>query len=587
MNMRHAPWVGGSHNILDKQLTAAQLLDIFSTSSVRLIGTLNMKSKQTLIIGAGPGGLASAILLAAQGIKVRIIERLPLIGGRTSSIEADGFKFDLGPTFFLYPRVLEEIFRAAGTSLRTEVEMVRLDPQYRIQFGAGGQLDCTPGIPAMERQIAALCPKDAPGFRRFLEENRTKLSLMEPCLESAFLGWQDLIQARLLKMLPWLRPHQSVDTYLKRFFTDDRVRLAFCFQSKYLGMSPFRCPSLFSILSFLEYEYGVFHPLGGCSAITAAMARVAERLGVEIRLDEPVEEILFTGKRAVGVRTAKGTYYSDAVVVNADFARAMERLVPDRLRRRWTDRKLAKKKYSCSTFMMYLGIKGKFDLPHHTIHIANDYARNLDEIENRHLLSEDPSFYVQNACVTDPSLAPRGHSTLYVLAPVTHQHPNVDWSQERARYRELLLGQIKKAGYDLDPSRIRYERVITPADWDKHYEVYRGATFNLAHSLDQMLHLRPHNRFEDLDGVYLVGGGTHPGSGLPVIFESARISSRLLLEDLGVNHLSAGLPERPEGAPAGRGGAALSEAVHTFSRLFNLKPGPLVNEQSTQSHPRK
>ncbi|HVM47064.1 MAG TPA: phytoene desaturase family protein [Candidatus Acidoferrum sp.] len=539
-------------------------------------------TKQALIIGAGPGGLASAILLAARGLKVKIVERLPIIGGRTSRIAADGYQFDLGPTFFLYPRVLEEIFHAAGTSLGAEIEMVRLNPQYRIQFGAGGNLDCTPDLPEMERQIAALSPRDAPGFRRFLDENRTKLARMEPCLESAFLGWQDLVQARLLKMLPMLRPHQSVDTYLKRFFTDDRVRLAFCFQSKYLGMSPFRCPSLFSILSFLEYEYGVFHPIGGSSALTAAMARVAKRLGVEICLDEPVEEILFAGKRAVGVRTSQGTHRADAVVVNADFARAMERLVPDHLRRRWTNRKLTKKKYSCSTFMMYLGIEGKFDLPHHTIHIAEDYAKNLADIEDRHVLSDDPSFYVQNACVTDPSLAPRGHSTLYVLAPVTHQHPNVDWAKERTPYRELLFRQIRKAGYDLDPGRIRYERVITPADWDSCYEIYRGATFNLAHSLDQMLHLRPHNRFEDLEGVYLVGGGTHPGSGLPVIFESARISSRLLLEDLGMNSKGPEAPQRKDATLASRAGEAATEAFETVSRLLNLKPAPIVNERATE-----
>jgi phytoene desaturase len=493
-------------------------------------------TKEVIIIGAGPGGLASAILLAAAGVRVKILERLPMVGGRTSSIEADGFKFDLGPTFFLYPRVLEEVFAAAGTSLRDEVELVRLDPQYRIQFGAGGKLDCSPDVAAMERQIAALSPADAPGFRRFLAENRTKLELMQPCLESPFLGWRDLLQMRLLKMLPLLRPHQSIDTYLKSFFQDERVRLAFCFQSKYLGMSPFRCPSLFSILSFLEYEYGVFHPRGGCAAVTSAMARVAERLGVEISLNDPVEEILFAGRQAKGVRSRTGIHRADAVVVNADFARAMERLVPDQLRRRWTNAKLARKSYSCSTFMMYLGVEGAFDQLHHTIHIAEDYARNLDDIENRHVLSEDSSFYVQNACVTDPGLAPRGHSTLYVLAPVTHQHPNVDWSRERGRFRDQLMRQLRRAGYDLDPARIRYERIITPAEWDARYEIYRGATFNLAHTLSQMLHLRPHNRFEDLDGVYLVGGGTHPGSGLPVIFESARISSRLLLQDLGLAH---------------------------------------------------
>jgi phytoene desaturase len=492
-------------------------------------------SRKIIIIGAGPGGLASAILLAAAGQKVKILERLPVVGGRTSSIQSDGYRFDLGPTFFLYPRVLEEIFRTAGTSLRDEVEMVRLDPQYRIQFGAGGHLDCSPDIAKMERQIAGLCPADAPGFRRFLSENREKLRLMEPCLESSFDGWRSIFNTRILKMLPVLRPHQSVDTYLKRFFSDERVRLAFCFQSKYLGMSPFRCPSLFSILSFLEYEHGVWHPIGGCAAITEAMARVARRLGVEISLGEEVEEITFSGRRATGVRTRRESHEASAIVINADFARAASRLIPDKLRRRWTDRRLAKKKFSCSTFMLYLGIEGKYDLPHHTIHISSDYVRNLDEIENKHVLSADPSFYVQNAGVTDPSLAPAGHSTLYVLVPVSHRHPNIDWSRERERFRALTLQQMAKAGFSDVEKRIRFERVITPDEWDTSYEIAHGATFNLAHTLDQMLHLRPHNRFEDVEGVYLAGGGTHPGSGLPVIFEGARISAEHLLNDLGAD----------------------------------------------------
>lgn len=505
-------------------------------------------AKEVLIIGAGPGGLASSILLAAAGLKVTVLERLPIVGGRTSSIEADGYKFDLGPTFFLYPRVLDEIFRVAGTSLHDEVEMVRLDPQYRIQFGSGGHLDATPNVVEMERQIAKFAPADAPGFRRFLDENRVKLDRMLPCLENPFLKWQDMINTRLLKMLPLVRPWESVEAYLKRFFQDERVRVAFCFQSKYLGMSPFRCPSLFSILSFLEYEYGVWHPLGGCASVTQAMARVARQLGVDIRLNEPVEEILFRSRRAVGVRTRAGNLHADALVVNADFARAMERLVPDHLRRRWTDAKIAKKKFSCSTFMMYLGVEGHFEQPHHLVHIAKDYARNLDDIENRHVLSEDPSFYVQNACVTDPMLAPKGHSTLYVLSPVTHQTANVDWNRERDRFRERLFKKMEAAGYGDVRGRVRYEKIITPADWDQRYEIHKGATFNLAHGLDQMLNLRPHNRFEDLDGMYLVGGGTHPGSGLPVIFESARISSRLLLEDLDLDAGRIGQPRLPADA---------------------------------------
>jgi len=299
-------------------------------------------------------------------------------------------------------------------------------------------------------------------------------------------------------------------------------------------MSPFQCPSLFSILSFLEYEHGIWHPTGGCNSLTRGMARVAEELGVKIKLNTPVQEILFEGRRAKGVRTAGGELLADAVVMNADFANGMSKLVPNGLRRRWNDAALAKKDYSCSTFMLYLGVEGRFDqLAHHNIYVAKDYRRNLDEIERQHVLSEDPSFYVENPVRTDATMAPPGHSALYVLLPVTNQHPNVDWSKERAHYRQVALRQLAKLGLQDIESSIRFERVVTPADWESKVDIYRGATFNLAHSFSQMLHLRPQNRFEEFERMYLVGGGTHPGSGLPVIFESARISARLLLEDLG------------------------------------------------------
>jgi len=225
---------------------------------------------------------------------------------------------------------------------------------------------------------------------------------------------------------------------------------------------------------------------------------------------------------------------ADAVVINADFAAAMSRLVPDALRRRWTNRKLARKKYSCSTFRMYLGLEGlQESVPHHTIYLSEHYEQNLRDIEKRHVLSSDPSFYVQNAGVTDPSLAPPGHSTLYVLAPVSHQHPDIDWAKERAPFRKRVLEQLRKVGIEDAEQRIRYEHVVTPQDWQKGYHIYRGATFNLAHNLMQMLYWRPHNRFEDLESVYLVGGGTHPGSGLPTIYSSARITAGTICEDLG------------------------------------------------------
>jgi phytoene desaturase len=269
------------------------------------------------------------------------------------------------------------------------------------------------------------------------------------------------------------------------------------------------------------------------------MARVAEDLGVEIATGDEVREILFEGRRAVGVRSDSGVHPADALVINADFARAMTRLVPDALRRRWTDAKIARKKFSCSTFMLYLGIEGRYDvLDHHTIFLARDYRRNIREIEEGRCPPGEPSIYVQNPSRTDPAFGDAAGSSLYVLVPVGHCGA-IDWAKERDGYRDLILNRLEALGLENLRARIRYEKVVTPDDWATDLAIHRGATFNLAHNLGQLLYFRPHNRFEDVDGVYLVGGGTHPGSGLPVIYEGARITADLILQDLG---LEAALP---------------------------------------------
>ena len=497
-------------------------------------------TKRVGIVGAGPGGLAAAMLLAKAGVDVVVHEARDRVGGRSSTItgaSAQGtFRFDMGPTFFLYPRVLADIFTACGRRLEDEVELMRLDPQYHLVFEGGGEIQATGDMGRMAAELARFSPSDAAALPRFMADNRAKLAVFRPVLEGAFNSVRDLMRPDVLRGLSKLRPHRSVDADLGTYFRDERIRLAFSFQSKYLGMSPFRCPSLFTILSFMEYEYGVYHPRGGTGAVMAAMARVARDLGARIAVDDGVEEVLFEGRRAVGVRTASGEARYDALVVNGDFAETMRRLVPDGLRRRWTDKRIGGKKFSCSTFMLYLGIEGALpELSHHTVYLAEDYRRNLAEIEAG-LAPSNPSFYVQNACVTDPALAPPGHSTLYVLVPVGHRvGEGVDWAVEAPRYRALALERLKRIGVPDLEKRIRFEKVLTPRGWEDDMRVYRGATFNLAHNLAQMLHFRPRNRFEDLDGVYLVGGGTHPGSGLPVIFESARISTRLLTEDLGIS----------------------------------------------------
>lgn len=494
------------------------------------------QAKKVIIVGAGPGGLAAAMLLAKAGTDVTVLERNDSVGGRTRTMEADGFRFDLGPTFFLYPEILRQIFSLCGRTLESEIDLIRLPLHYRLHFGDGTDLPISADHAEVKRAVADFSPDDAVRFDRYLEDNREKFESFTPILQKPFNGLGDVLRLPWHSLLPKVRPWSSVDSDLRNYFQDPRVRLAFTFQSKYLGMSPFKCPSLFTILSFLEHEYGVYHPRGGCGAVSEAMARVARELGAKIRLGEPVTAIDFDGKRARAVRTPNGRYDCDAMVINADFAQAMTTLVPDELRSRWTDKKLSRKKYSCSTFMMYLGLDGTVpNLDHHSIFLARDYEGNLDDIENRHRLSEDPSFYVQNPAVTDPGMAPEGGSSLYVLVPVTHMHDNVDWNREKAPFRAKMLRRLESIGIPDIESRIRYERILTPADWQGRMHLYRGATFSLAHNLGQSLHLRPRNRFEDLESVYLVGGGTHPGSGLPVIFQSARMATELITDDFDIS----------------------------------------------------
>lgn len=532
-----------------------------------------------VVLGAGPGGLASAMLLSKAGARVTIVERRDQPGGRTSTVTLPNprddhapFRFDLGPTFFLYPQVLAELFSACGFDLWDEVPMTRLDPQYRLIFESGGSLDCTADLTRMAEAIKAINPADAASFERYLLDNRKKFKAFAPILQRPWDSPLNLLDPSLAGMLPLVRPWASVDRDLRRWFSDERVRLAFSFQSKYLGMSPFQCPSLFTILSFLEYEYGVYHPDGGCGAISRHMSRLAEQLGADVRLNTEVTEMLFApgSKDCTGVRVTNNQGQSediqaDAVMVSADFAHAMHKLVPDRLRKRWTDRKLNRKRYSCSTFMLYLGVDRQFpEAHHHNIYLAKDYTRNLDEIENQHVLSENPSVYVCHPTPTDPSMAPGGMSSLYVLAPVTHETGNVDWSRDAPAFRERVLQQIARFGFDLDAKDILAERVVTPDTWRDDLHIFKGATFNLAHNLTQMLHLRPRNRFEDLGKVYLTGGGTHPGSGLPVIYESARISSRLLLEDFKmdagfIDSAMRGVPGPTPLGPAGPSASGSSE----------------------------
>ena len=488
-----------------------------------------------LIVGAGPGGLACAMLLAKAGVKVTILEKSDGVGGRTRVFEKDGYKYDNGPTFFHYPEIAEEIFQAIGKDAHEELGLIPLNPNYRLVFGAGGSLNATTDLEDMVAQITDLCGvKNADGFRRYVEDNRTKMELSKNCLNAPWKSPLDLVSKRALRVARVLRPWRSVASDLARMFPDERMQLAMSFQTKYLGMSPFHAPSLFTILAYLEYEHGVFHAEGGLGTITNRMGEIAREMGVEIRLNEPVSEFIFEGKTVVGARTEQGEYSADRYVMNVDFATGMKGLVPDELRRKWSDKKLDQKSYSCSTYMLYLGIDKLYDTPHHQIYAAKDYQKNLREVTQNKVTWDDPSVYVQNACVTDSTMAPEGHSTIYVLVPVSNSHEGIDWEEIKHDYMDVILRQMEKLGFTDLKRHIVSQTIVTPDDWASR-DIYKGAVFNLAHGLDQMLWRRPQNKFEELEKLYLVGGGTHPGSGLPTILESGRISAKMICADLGID----------------------------------------------------
>jgi phytoene desaturase len=518
------------------------------------------REQSVAVVGAGPGGLAAAMLLGASGVRVTVYEAMDRVGGRTSRISVGPYGFDRGPTFFLMPYVLEEIFRAAGRRLSDYADLRRLDPMYRLVIGNPEQsddpwvVDTTQDVGVMSERIARIDERDAAAFGKFIHDNQVKLEAAEPILRRPIRSPLDLVRGDAMMAGRHIKPHLSVQQLLSKYFRHPAVRLAVSFQSKYLGMSPYDCPSLFTILPYIEYAYGVWHPVGGCNALMDAMAEVVREQGGTIRTGSPVQSIAFSGKRATGVVVDEELVEHDHVVINADATWAMKKLIPEHLRpAHRSDKKLDAMRYSCSTYMMYLGVDGEVELPHHTIYVSERYKQNLDDISTNGRLTEDPSAYVCNPSPLDPSLAPEGKSSLYVLVPTPNCTSGIDWSAESASMRERTLDQLERRFGIADVrDRIEAEHVITPDDWQA-MNINHGATFNLAHNLGQMLHKRPHHRLEGFDGVWLVGGGTHPGSGLPVIFLSSQITARLLCEEMGASYAGdRAVPEPPESGPTDR-----------------------------------
>ena len=391
----------------------------------------------------------------------------------------------------------------------------------------------------MESEIERLFPGNIKGYRKFLKKEKKKFDILFDCLKESYTKPSDLLKVEAIKSLPHIGIRHSLFDVLGKYFKEDDLKMAFTFQAKYLGMSPWDCPGGYSIISYIEHATGVHHIMGGFGEITKGMAKVIEEEGGKIHLNSPVKELIIENNRVLGVELEDGTkHYSDNTILNADFAYAMNNLVKDSDKRKYTREKIESKKYSCSTYMLYLGVDKVYDIPHNNIIFSEDYKKNVDEIGTSKVLSENPSIYIQNSIVTDKTIAPKGKSTIYILVPVPNNTSNIDWDKEKDIFRDKILDTVeRKAGLNDLRDHIEVERMITPKDWEEDMSVYKGAVFNLGHNISQMLYFRPHNQFEEFKNCYLVGGGTHPGSGLPTIFESGRITSDLLMSNSKIKSL--------------------------------------------------
>ena len=493
-----------------------------------------MTQKPTaIVIGAGIGGIATAARLAKNGYNVTVLEKNATPGGRCNQIVRDGHRFDIGPTLFLMPEVWEETFASLGEKMSDYLDLRRIDPTYKVHFDDGLQLELTSNIGDMQTQLEAVEKTAFTGFLNYIAEGAKhyKISL-EKFVGRNFFSIFDYFS---LKNLPLIFKLKALDKHYRntgRFFKDERLKAAFTFQNMYLGLSPYDAPATYSLLQYTELAEGVWYPMGGMYAGIQALVKVAEKLGVKFIYDAPVKKIEVNGEKVLGVVLEDGrTFSSDIFIGNADLPYIYKELLPDPVEAKKLDEKL----YTCSTIMFYWGVDKQYpQIAHHNVFLGGDYKASFDQIFNDHSLPDQPSFYVHAPVRTDPAAAPEGQDTLYVLVPVGHLDAasEQDWGERIQRARQTVFERLsKEMGITDLEDHIKFEIVYQPEVWKERFNLEKGAAFGLSHNFWQVGYLRPQNRHKTYKNLYFAGASTHPGTGLPIVLLSAKLTTeRILLE---------------------------------------------------------
>jgi phytoene desaturase len=492
------------------------------------------QAKTAVVIGAGFGGLALAIRLQSAGIQTTLLEKRDQPGGRAYVYRDQGFTFDAGPTVITDPSAIEELFTLTGRKLADYVEMLPVAPFYRLCWEDGTQFDYANDQAALDRQIHALNPADVAGYQRFLaysqavfKEGYLKLGAVP------FLSFRDMLQAgpQLARLQAW----RSVYSMVSRFIVNDKLRQAFSFHSLLVGGNPFATSSIYTLIHALERQWGVWFPKGGTGALVQGMVKLFEDLGGTLALNADVAAIEVTAGRATAVTAADGRSWSaDCVASNADVVHTYADLLAGHPRGRQEGKRLKGKRFSNSLFVIHFGLKRpQPQLQHHTVCFGPRYRGLIDEIFTGQALAEDFSLYLHAPCVTDPSLAPPGCSSHYVLSPVPHLgNAPIDWAVEGPRYRDRIFEYLEKHYMPGLREDLVTSRIFTPHDFRDELNAHLGSAFSLEPVLQQSAWFRPHNRDAQLANVYLVGAGTHPGAGVPGVIGSAKATAGLMLEDL-------------------------------------------------------